>query len=194
MRMRSGSLVAAMAVSALALAACGDSGGSSQTAAAPAKPAEAAKPATPAAPAPAAAPASPAAAPASPAAPATAPAAGAVAIDVVDKDGNKMSGDPAAGKTVFRQCQACHTLEPGKNMTGPTLHGIIGRPAGTVEGYNYSKANKDSGITWTEQVMFEYLEAPQQYIKGTKMAFAGLKKPQDRADVIAYIQEESKGE
>lgn len=117
-----------------------------------------------------------------------------VAIEVTGKDGAKLTGDPEKGKAVFNQCKACHTLEPGKNLTGPTLHGIIGRTAGTVEGYNYSTANKESGVVWTEQNMFEYLENPREWMKGTKMAFAGLRKEQDRADVIAYIQEESKGE
>lgn len=115
-----------------------------------------------------------------------------VAIEVVDKAGTKLTGDPVAGARIFKQCQQCHTLQPGKNLTGPTLHKIIGRTAGTVEKFNYSKANKESGVVWTEQKMFEYLENPRAYIPGTKMIFAGLRKPQDRADVIAYIQEESK--
>ncbi len=119
-------------------------------------------------------------------------AAESVAIEVVDKDGNKLTGDPDKGKAVFNQCKACHVLEPGQNRVGPTLHGIIGRKAGTVEGYSYSEANKNSGVTWTEQVMFEYLENPREFMPGTKMAFVGLKKPEDRANVIAYIQEESK--
>jgi cytochrome c len=119
-------------------------------------------------------------------------AAEQVEIEVVDKDGNKLTGDPVAGARIFKQCQQCHTLQPGRNLTGPTLHQIIGRTAGTVEKFNYSKANKESGVVWTEQKMFEYLENPRAYIPGTKMIFAGLRKPQDRADVIAYIQEESK--
>lgn len=115
-----------------------------------------------------------------------------VEIEVVDKDGNKLTGDPAQGEKIFKQCQQCHTLQPGRNLTGPTLHKIIGRTAGTVEKFNYSKANKESGVVWTEQKMFEYLENPRAFMPGTKMIFAGLRKPQDRADVIAYIQEQSK--
>lgn len=115
-----------------------------------------------------------------------------VEIEVTDKDGKKLTGDPAQGEKIFKQCQQCHTLQPGKNLTGPTLHGIIGRTSGTVEKFAYSKANKESGIVWTEQKMFEYLENPRAYIPGTKMIFAGLRKPQDRADVIAFIQEQSK--
>jgi cytochrome c len=119
-------------------------------------------------------------------------AADPVQTEITGADGQKMMGDPVAGEKTFKQCQTCHTLEPGKNKVGPTLHGIIGRTAGTVEGYNYSKANKESGIVWTEDEMFVYLENPKARIPGTKMAFAGLKKPEDRANVIAYIQEEFK--
>jgi cytochrome c len=118
-----------------------------------------------------------------------------VAVDITGPDGAKLTGDPVAGEKVFKQCQTCHTLEPGKNKVGPTLHGIIGRTAGTVEGYNYSKANKESGRVWTEQAMFDYLENPRaegKGIPGTKMSFVGLKKPEDRANVIAYIQEADK--
>ena len=110
---------------------------------------------------------------------------------MVDASGAKMMGDPVNGEAVFKKCMTCHVLTPGVNKVGPTLHGIIGRTAGSVEGFSYSKANKESGIVWTEQEMFIYLENPQKTVPGTKMAFAGLKKPQDRADVIAYIQQES---
>jgi cytochrome c len=118
--------------------------------------------------------------------------ANVVETEIVGADGAKMSGNTANGADVFKKCQQCHTLEPGKNKVGPTLHGIIGRTAGTVEGYNYSTANKNSGIVWTEQKMFEYLENPRKTIPGTKMAFVGLPKIQDRVDVIAYIQESGK--
>ena len=98
-------------------------------------------------------------------------------------------GDPAKGKRVYNKCKACHVVDAEKNRVGPHLKGLIGRVAGTVEGYKYSKANKESGITWTEQVLFEYLENPKKYMKGTKMAFPGLRKEQDRWNVIAYIKE-----
>lgn len=98
------------------------------------------------------------------------------------------TGDAAAGAEVFKQCMACHVVEPGQNRTGPTLAGIIGRAAGTVEGYSYTPANANSGITWAPEKMFQYLENPMRVIPGTKMAFAGLKDAQDRADVIAYLQ------
>ena len=120
-----------------------------------------------------------------PAAPATtnpaAPAAQPVAFA-------SLTGDAAAGEKIFLQCRACHVVEPGVNRVGPSLHGIVGRPAGQVAGYNYSPANKNSGLTWTEEQLFTYLEAPQKAVPGTKMAFAGLKQPQDRANVIAYLK------
>lgn len=175
----------------LTLAACGAP--AEKAAEAPAAEA-AATPAAEAAATPAAteAAATPAATEAAPAAAAAAAGATMVALDFNGPDGTPRMGDPANGAKVFRQCQACHVLEPGQNRVGPTLHGIIGRTAGTVEGFKYSEANKSSGKVWTEENMFTYLENPRASIPGTIMAFAGLKKEQDRLDVIAYIQEESK--
>ena len=98
-----------------------------------------------------------------------------------------LSGDAAAGETVFAQCRTCHLIEEGKNGVGPSLYGVIGRTAGTIEGFRYSDANANSGVTWTPEVMYEYLEAPREFMPGTRMAFPGLKDPQDRADVIAYL-------
>jgi cytochrome c len=109
-------------------------------------------------------------------------------LDVKDPSGVQMSGDPVKGETEFKKCQVCHTLEVGKNKVGPSLHKIIGRAAGTVEGFNYSKANRESGVVWSEQNMWEYLENPKAFMPGTKMAFAGIKDPQKRADLIAYLQ------
>jgi cytochrome c len=101
-------------------------------------------------------------------------------------------GNPEEGAEVFKKCRACHDVGPtAKNKVGPILNGIIGRKAGTIEGFAYSDANKDSGakgLVWTEEVMFQYLENPLVFMKGTKMAFAGLKDPQDRKDVIAYLK------
>ncbi len=94
----------------------------------------------------------------------------------------------ANGEKVFKQCMACHSIKEGENRVGPSLHGIIGRTAGQVAGFNYSAANKASGKTWDDETLFAYLEAPQKSIPGTKMAFAGLKNPQDRADLIAYLK------
>ena len=106
------------------------------------------------------------------------------AADVAFAD---LTGDAAAGETVFAQCRTCHLVEEGKNGVGPSLYGIVGRASGSIEGFNYSDANASSGVTWTPEVMFEYLEAPRDFMPGTRMAFPGLKNPQDRADVIAYL-------
>jgi cytochrome c len=101
-------------------------------------------------------------------------------------------GNPEEGAEVFKKCRACHDVGPAaKNKVGPLLNGIIGRKAGTIEGFTYSDANKQSGangLVWTEDVLFKYLENPLVFMKGTKMAFAGLKDPQDRKDVIAYLK------
>jgi cytochrome c len=99
-----------------------------------------------------------------------------------------LTGSAEAGEKVFKQCMACHSVKAGENKVGPSLNGIVGRAAGQVAGFNYSTANKNSGKTWDEETMFAYLEDPRGAIPGTKMAFAGLKKPQDRADVIAYLK------
>jgi len=117
------------------------------------------------------------------------PAPVLVPLEITDPaTGQTMSGDPAKGETEFKKCQVCHTLEDGVNKIGPSLHKIIGRRAGSVEGFNYSKANTESGVVWSEQNMWEYLENPKAFMPGTKMAFAGIKNGQKRADLIAYIQ------
>ncbi len=131
------------------------------------------------------------------AAPAAAPAvAEAPAADNIDTvDGTTLAqftpADASAGEQVFAQCQSCHAVESGVNRIGPSLAGIVGREAGSVEGYNYTEANANSGITWTPEKMFQYLENPQRIIPGTKMAFSGLPDGQDRANVIAYLEQAS---
>ena len=136
--------------------------------------------------------AAPATTAAATAAPADAPAAAAPTADSTDTvDGTTLASltpNAANGKVVFLQCKTCHVLEPGQNRIGPSLAGIVGRAAGTVEGFSYTPANANSGITWTEEKLFQYLENPQRVVPGTKMAFAGLSKAQDRADVIAYLK------
>ena len=100
-----------------------------------------------------------------------------------------LNGDAAAGKRVFVKCMACHTVQEGQHRVGPSLYGIIGKTAGTVEGFrNYSPANRDSGVTWTPEILFDYLEAPQAFMPGTRMIFAGLPSEKERADLIAYLQ------
>ena len=157
-----------------ALAACG---GKKEEAAAPAAEAPAAAPAAADAAAPAAAPAK-------------------VAADAVDTlDGAKFAdqkGDETKGMAIFTQCKACHVIDPGVNRIGPSLHGIIGRKAGEIAGFAYSAANKSSGITWTPEKLFQYLEKPSRVVPGTKMTFAGLPTAQDRADVIAYLTSATK--
>jgi len=103
----------------------------------------------------------------------------------------RAEGDPAAGKLVFRKCAACHTVDAGKNRVGPSLAGIVGRPAGTVEGFKYSdpmKAFGAGGGVWDEATLDAYLADPKGFIKGNKMVFLGLKLAQERADVIAYLK------
>jgi cytochrome c len=86
----------------------------------------------------------------------------------------------------------CHSIDAGVNHIGPSLHGVVNRKAGTIPNFMYSAANKKSGIVWSQQKIFDYLKNPQAMVPGTKMTFAGLRKPQDRADVIAYLTENSK--
>ncbi len=96
-----------------------------------------------------------------------------------------------AGETIFkRYCAVCHTVEAGKNKIGPSLHGVVGRPAGTAPNYSYSDANKKSGITWTEANLDKYLTNPRAMVPGTKMLFAGIKNPEDRKAVIAYLAQQ----
>ena len=103
------------------------------------------------------------------------------------------AGDVAAGEKVFKKCKACHVVNKEQNRTGPHLVNLIGRAAGSLEGYKkYSKAMKSSGIVCDEETLDAYLKAPKKYVKGTRMAFAGLKKDADRANVIAYMKTFSK--
>jgi cytochrome c len=98
------------------------------------------------------------------------------------------AGDADKGKTVFRQCSVCHSADEGENRVGPSLFGVYGRKAGEAPAFSYSKAVKDSGITWSDENLDKYLTNPQSVIKGTRMAFPGLQKQQDRDDIIAYLK------
>ena len=97
------------------------------------------------------------------------------------------SADLEKGAKVFGKCKSCHKLEKGKNATGPYLYGVVGRPVASVEGFNYSDALKSLGGEWTPERLNEFLTKPKDYAPGTKMGFAGLKKIQDRANLIAYL-------
>lgn len=105
-------------------------------------------------------------------------------------------GNAEDGEEVFKKCRACHKVGPGAtNSVGPVLNGVIGRKAGTIEGFKYSPANQDAGtkgLVWTEEVLNKYLENPLKFVPGTIMAFAGLKDEQDRLDVIAYLKKFNK--
>jgi cytochrome c len=98
------------------------------------------------------------------------------------------AGDPAEGEKVFAKCKICHQIGEGaKNAIGPELNGVIGRHSGTAPGYNYSDANKNSGITWGKDVFLEYIKDPKAKIPGTKMVFAGIKNEKEANDLWAYV-------
>lgn len=98
--------------------------------------------------------------------------------------------DVEAGEDVFKRCKACHKIGEGAtNAVGPELNGLFGRKAGSVESFNYSEANKKSGITWDEPTFVKYIKDPRAVIPGTKMAFAGLKDDQDIKDIVAFIKQ-----
>lgn len=102
-------------------------------------------------------------------------------------------GDPEKGEKAFNKCKACHAVEEEKNRIGPHLVGIFGRPAGSVEGFKYSDAMKGSGIVWDDDTIAAYLKDPKGYIPGNRMPFAGLRKDDEIADLLAYLHEEAGG-
>jgi cytochrome c len=101
------------------------------------------------------------------------------------------AADAAHGAVVFKKCMACHTATAPTNRVGPSLQGLMGRPVATAENFKYSQAMKDfgAGKVWDEATLTTYLAAPRQVVKGTYMAFPGLKVPEDIADVIAYLKD-----
>ena len=103
--------------------------------------------------------------------------------------GRAVAQDAAAGEKAFAICRACHQIGPtAKNFIGPVLNGVVGRAAGTYPGFNYSPANKDSGLTWNEETLQKYLADPQGVVKGTKMIFPGIKDPAKVNDLIAFLK------
>jgi cytochrome c len=126
-------------------------------------------------------------------APAAAETPAAAAADAGTKlEYASFTTDAAAGEQVFAACRTCHVFDEGVNRVGPSLHKIVGRKSGSVAGFNYSNANKNSSITWTPQVLFEYLKDPKAYVPGTKMAYPGVKDDQKRANLVAYLEAQSK--
>ena len=104
-----------------------------------------------------------------------------------------LAQDAAAGKTSFNKCLACHAIGEGaKNKVGPELNGLDGRKSGTAEGYSYSDANKNSGITWNKDQFLDYIKDPKAKIPGTKMAFAGIKNEKEINDLWAYVSQYDK--
>ena len=98
------------------------------------------------------------------------------------------AADPVNGKKVFKKCAACHSLQQGKNKIGPPLNNLLGRKAGSVAGYKYSKAMKNSGVVWDEESLDEFLTKPRKFIKRTKMSFRGIKRKSSRDDLISFFK------
>lgn len=106
-------------------------------------------------------------------------------------------GDAVAGAKVFKKCAACHVADEAKNKVGPHLMGIIDRPVASIEGFKYSNAMTEHAAevpTWTEEALTDYLKDPRGVVKGTKMVFAGLKKDEELANVIAYLKDPAAAE
>jgi cytochrome c len=98
------------------------------------------------------------------------------------------AGDASAGKTVFRsQCGICHSPSEGKNVVGPSLFGVVGRHTASVTGFRYSQGNQSANLNWDEATLDKYLDSPKTIVPGTAMNFSGLKDPEKRSDVIAYL-------
>jgi cytochrome c len=115
------------------------------------------------------------------------------ALIVIATSSAALAQDVAAGKTSFNKCMACHAIGEGaKNKVGPELNGLKGRKSGTTEGYSYSEANKNSGITWDEATFKDYIKDPKAKIPGTKMVFAGIKNEQEASDLWAFLAQYDK--
>jgi cytochrome c len=111
-------------------------------------------------------------------------------VALVSSAGAAVAGDIAAGEATFKKCRACHNIgENAKNSIGPIQNGLKGRKSGSVPGYNYSDANKNSGIVWDEGTFKEYIKDPKAKIPGTKMVFPGIKNEKDADDLWSYLEQ-----
>ena len=100
-----------------------------------------------------------------------------------------LAADPAAGQKIFKtQCGICHAVAAGENRIGPTLFGVVGRPAGSVPGFNYTADHKKLGVTWDAATLDKYLTNPRAMVPDTSMVYAGLKNDAERADLVAYLE------
>ena len=116
--------------------------------------------------------------------------AAAAAFALISFAGQAMAQDAEAGEKSFAKCRACHQIgETAKNSVGPNLNGLIGRHSGAVEGYNYSEANKNSGLTWDEATFKDYIKNPRAKIPGTKMVFAGITNETEIDNLVAYLKQ-----
>jgi cytochrome c len=118
------------------------------------------------------------------------------AVVMVASAGGAFAQDLAAGENSFKKCLPCHSVgADAKNKVGPVLNGLEGRKSGTIEGYNYTDANKNSGIVWDDKTFAEYITDPRAKIPGTKMVFAGIKSENEKAALWAYLKQfDAKGE
>ena len=107
----------------------------------------------------------------------------------VDVEALMASADPGAGETIWRRCAACHALEQGENRAGPYLHAVVGRDIAAAEGFTYSGALSGLEGAWDYEHLFGFLANPQEYAPGTTMSFAGIPSPEDRANIIAYLEQ-----
>lgn len=105
--------------------------------------------------------------------------------------GAAFAQDAAAGRTAFqRRCSACHVVQPNVNRVGPSLHGVVGRPAAQVAGFNYSQAMRDSGKVWNEESLNAYIANSREYVPGTRMILAPITNAEERANIVAYLAEQ----